>query len=390
MYDDDDIDKGAFLLILGTLAAVISIVSWWFLTNNAATTTTSAPAVTVADDLVARVKAALAVDKTDASITGLDVSKADPGTTIVLKGQVVSLALKTKAGEIAAAVPGVAKVDNQLLVASPTTTTVAPPTTAAPAARTVTDLVTTTADLSTLSAQLTKAGLADTLRGTGPFTLFAPTNSAFNSMDAALKRSTDVNTDRLKKVLTYHVISGRLSPTELATKTSLDTVEGEKLTVQAGNPVKLADGKLAVQRSVEVGNGIVYFVDALAVPPSVTQALKDEATLNEVVRLEPIRFATGSADILADSRATLDRAVAALRTITGNVEIGGHTDSTGSAAGNLALSQARAAAVRQYLIDAGIPAARLTAVGYGPDQPVATNDTDEGRALNRRIEFRLL
>jgi len=343
---------------------------------------------------VAKVRAALALDKTDAAIKGLDVTKVDPATTIVLKSEVASEAIKTKAGDIAAKVPGVVKVDNQLRVAAPSqapaTTAAASPTTAAPAARTVTDLVTSSADLSSLSAQLTRAGLADTLRGAGPFTVFAPTNPAFASMDAALKRSTDVNAERLKKVLTYHVVSGRLSPTELAAKTSLDTVAGEKLSVLAGTPVKLADGKLAVQRSIEVGNGIVYLVDAVAVPPTVTQALRDEATLNDVVRLEPIRFATGSADIVADSRATLDRAVVALRTITGNVEIGGHTDATGSAAGNQTLSQARAAAVRQYLIDAGIPAARLTAVGYGQDRPVASNDTEDGRALNRRIEFRLL
>ena len=94
-----------------------------------------------------------------------------------------------------------------------------------------------------------------------------------------------------------------------------------------------------------------------------------------------------SAEILAASQPTLDRAIAVLRNLTANVRIEGHTDSTGNAAANQTLSEQRANAVRNYLIAGGISANRLTAVGVGQDRPIADNNTDEGRSRNRRIEF---
>ena len=72
------------------------------------------------------------------------------------------------------------------------------------------------------------------------------------------------------------------------------------------------------------------------------------------------------------------------------VEISGHTDSDGARDHNVDLSQRRAASVKQFLVDAGIDAARLTTVGAGPDQPIAANTTSKGKAQNRRIEFKLI
>jgi len=70
-----------------------------------------------------------------------------------------------------------------------------------------------------------------------------------------------------------------------------------------------------------------------------------------------------------------------------NVEIQGHTDSIGSAAYNLNLSQRRADAVKAYLISQGVNASTLTAKGYGKTKPISSNETAEGRAQNRRVEF---
>ncbi|MBL8658919.1 MAG: OmpA family protein, partial [Rhodospirillales bacterium] len=70
-----------------------------------------------------------------------------------------------------------------------------------------------------------------------------------------------------------------------------------------------------------------------------------------------------------------------------HIEIGGHTDSTGDPEKNLALSQARADAVRQALIDHGVAPEMLSAKGYGGTQPIASNDTAQGRERNRRIAF---
>ena len=77
----------------------------------------------------------------------------------------------------------------------------------------------------------------------------------------------------------------------------------------------------------------------------------------------------------------------ALRCPTVNIEVVGHTDADGEDAFNQALSEQRAQAVIDYLVRAGLPPSRFTAVGHGSTQPVAGNDTDEGKAQNRRIEF---
>jgi OOP family OmpA-OmpF porin len=101
-----------------------------------------------------------------------------------------------------------------------------------------------------------------------------------------------------------------------------------------------------------------------------------------------IRFETGRATIDPDSAGLLDRLVeTALRCPTANIEIAGHTDADGDEAFNRALSEKRAQAVADYLVRAGLPADRFKAMGYGSLQPVAGNDTDEGKAQNRRIEF---
>jgi OmpA-OmpF porin, OOP family len=101
-----------------------------------------------------------------------------------------------------------------------------------------------------------------------------------------------------------------------------------------------------------------------------------------------IRFESGKADIVADSAGLLDRLIeTALRCPTVSIEIAGHTDADGEEAFNRTLSEKRAQAVTDYLVRAGLPADRFTPVGYGSTQPVAGNDTDDGKAQNRRIEF---
>jgi OmpA-OmpF porin, OOP family len=101
-----------------------------------------------------------------------------------------------------------------------------------------------------------------------------------------------------------------------------------------------------------------------------------------------IRFESGRAVIDPDSAGMLDRLIeTAMRCPAAEIEIAGHTDGDGEDAFNQALSEKRAQAVADYLVKAGLPADRFTAVGYGSTQPIASNDTDEGKAQNRRIEF---
>jgi len=121
-------------------------------------------------------------------------------------------------------------------------------------------------------------------------------------------------------------------------------------------------------------------------------ALKPGYTARDLItalNLNVINFASGSAQIPPDSIDYLDHAAVAIKAgPAGTVlEIGGHTDNTGDSAANMALSQQRADAVRNYLVQQGVPSSMLVAKGYGDTHPVATNDTDEGKFRNRRIEF---
>jgi OOP family OmpA-OmpF porin len=106
--------------------------------------------------------------------------------------------------------------------------------------------------------------------------------------------------------------------------------------------------------------------------------------------LKGVTFLPGSATLTAEAKVVLETATAALSGQKSlKVELGGHTDSQGKDAANQALSQRRADAVRQFLIDKGIEGDRLTAVGYGETQPIADNNTAPGRAENRRVEFKI-
>jgi len=111
----------------------------------------------------------------------------------------------------------------------------------------------------------------------------------------------------------------------------------------------------------------------------------------EVTTLKGVNFATNSATLTAASMAILDETAASLsRNPELKAEVAGHTDNRGAAARNRVLSQQRAESVMRYLVSKGVNAANLTARGYGPDQPVADNRTEQGRTANRRVELRLM
>ncbi len=103
--------------------------------------------------------------------------------------------------------------------------------------------------------------------------------------------------------------------------------------------------------------------------------------------LDGVTFDTGKATIKEESYSRLDK-VAEYLLHKGNarIQISGHTDNVGNPKTNKALSLKRAQACRDYLISTGIDGTRIEAVGYGDERPVASNDTDDGRQQNRRIE----
>ena len=122
---------------------------------------------------------------------------------------------------------------------------------------------------------------------------------------------------------------------------------------------------------------------AAPVDASVCQQL-----FSELLAKGTIRFESGRSTLDPDSAGLLDHLTEiALRCPTTNIEVAGHTDTDGDNAANQSLSEKRAQAVVDYLVKAGLPASRFTATGFGSAQPVAANDSDDGKARNRRIEF---
>ncbi|MFN0156783.1 MAG: OmpA family protein [Bacteroidota bacterium] len=110
----------------------------------------------------------------------------------------------------------------------------------------------------------------------------------------------------------------------------------------------------------------------------------------KTVVLEGVNFQTGKATLTKDSEITLEKAfVAMVANPDVSVQIVGHTDNTGSRTTNEKLSFRRAESVKAWLVKKGIPGSRMTTAGRGPDEPIAENDTPEGRLMNRRIEFRV-
>lgn len=111
----------------------------------------------------------------------------------------------------------------------------------------------------------------------------------------------------------------------------------------------------------------------------------------KLIVLHGIKFAFDSAGISSSSAGILDRAIKAMRDNPGtNVRVVGHTDAVGSDAYNQGLSERRAAAVRSYLVKSGIKGSRMQTAGRGESQPIASNASKQGRALNRRVEFIIL
>jgi outer membrane protein OmpA-like peptidoglycan-associated protein/osmotically-inducible protein OsmY len=143
----------------------------------------------------------------------------------------------------------------------------------------------------------------------------------------------------------------------------------------------------AVRDSLPDGFAAKITIDTLQPGQPVTPERCRDLLENEL-QSGRIEFDGGKADLASDSLGLLDRVAAVLdRCPDTPVEIGAHTDSDGSTSKNRDLSQARADAVLEYLVGAGIRRERLTAVGYGESKPIADNSTAAGRAQNRRIEF---
>lgn len=382
----------------------------------------------------------------------------------------------------------------------------------------VADIVTTSPQLSLLAVLTEEAGMNDIFgpQATESVTLFAPTDDAFDALEADALAQLRADPDLLRQVLSHHVTSGALRVSDLIDG-PLATLDGGTVEISSSGAQVTVSGASALSVDIVAANGIVHVIDQVLVPADVdlsvpgpfaetsavfddgrvtlsgvvaseveravltaavasapgslvvddqltidpdsgigavtvgslarlvaampvnllngvsgfdgnmlyvtgtyrTEADRDamsalatevaaaielqpqpdatdsdavdlEAALNAYVAANPILFQPSSSELADSSLAVLDRlALEALQFSGVSITVQGHTDSDGIPAQNLVLSRFRALAVRQALIDRGLPEASITAEGFGSEQPILV-DGVEDKPASRRVEFRVV
>jgi uncharacterized surface protein with fasciclin (FAS1) repeats len=117
----------------------------------------------------------------------------------------------------------------------------------------------------TLVAAVKAAGLADTLKGAGPYTLFAPNDAAFAKLPAGTVDALLKDIPKLKKILTYHVVAGKVMAADVSKLKSAATVEGSDVKIDISNGVKINDSKVTTA-DVAADNGVIHIIDTVLMP----------------------------------------------------------------------------------------------------------------------------
>ncbi len=133
----------------------------------------------------------------------------------------------------------------------------------------IVETATTAGSFGTLLEAATAAGLVDTLKGDGPFTVFAPTDAAFAALPDGTLDGLLADPEALKQILLYHVVSGKVTADQVVGLTSADSVAGPAITIAVKDgTVYLNDSAKVVTTDVEASNGVIHVIDAVILPPS--------------------------------------------------------------------------------------------------------------------------
>ncbi len=240
------------------------------------------------------------------------------------------------------------------------------------------DVVAGSDDTSEFANLVSLLGLQDALDDTPTdLTLFVPSNEALAQIDPSVLAD-DGAADR---IVNYHIVQGTLTAADLV------ELDGETIRTAAGldiavsvvdNAVVLNDTTTVVGADRAADNGVVHVIDLVL----------DVPTVNTALGLENIEFEVNSAIITGPSQAELQKAVDFFTANTdARASIEGHTDTDGGAESNQTLSEDRAAAVKDFLVAAGLDADRFTTAGFGETQPIVGEDGVEDKAASRRIEI---
>lgn len=137
----------------------------------------------------------------------------------------------------------------------------------APEEKDIVDTAVAAGQFKTLVKLVTDAGLVDTLKGTGPFTVFAPTDAAFAKLPKETVEKITGDKELLKKVLLYHVVSGKVLSNDLKNGMEAKTVEGSTIKVKIGKKGVSFNKSKLVKADIATSNGVIHIIDTVLVPP---------------------------------------------------------------------------------------------------------------------------
>lgn len=132
-------------------------------------------------------------------------------------------------------------------------------------AKDIVDTAVAAGSFNTLVAAVKAAGLVDTLKSTGPFTVFAPTDEAFAKLPAGTVESLLQDKEKLAGILTYHVVAGKLMAADVVSQTSLKTVQGQSLKISTMGGAKVNNANI-VKTDIQTSNGVIHVIDTVLLP----------------------------------------------------------------------------------------------------------------------------
>ena len=118
----------------------------------------------------------------------------------------------------------------------------------------------------TLVAAVKAAGLVETLKGEGPFTVFAPTDEAFAKLPEGTLEALLEDKEKLKSILTYHVVAGKVMAADVVKLSSATTVQGQEVDIKAGSGGVMIDNANVIKTDIETSNGVIHVIDTVILP----------------------------------------------------------------------------------------------------------------------------
>lgn len=129
----------------------------------------------------------------------------------------------------------------------------------------IVDTAVSAGNFNTLVTAVKEAGLADVLKGDGPFTVFAPTDEAFAKIPEETLNALLADKEALTRVLTYHVVSGKVMAADVVKLASAETVQGQSISIDTSNGVKV-DNANVIRTDIETSNGVIHVIDSVILP----------------------------------------------------------------------------------------------------------------------------